>query len=85
MTKQVDEWTAEIAKAQKLKRVEVFGATCDRVPYGDEPALQGWVLKPRCRDCGVALRQLHVPGCVVEACPRCKVGQAFGCPCGELH
>lgn len=33
-----------------------------------------------CRDCGVAIGEVHVKGCVVEQCPRCG-GQYMSCAC----
>ena len=79
-------WAAKMAEAQRLKRVDVNGVIADRIPYGDETTHHhGARLRPWCRDCAVELGQLHVPGCCVERCPRCKTRQAFGCPCSELH
>lgn len=69
--------------AQFLKEVAIGGEMCERVPYGSEVAYQGLTLRANCRDCAVRLGWLHIPGCCVEACPRCKTGQAFGCPCSS--
>jgi hypothetical protein len=79
-------WAKKIEDAQRLKRVDVGGVMSERVPYGKEKSHhQGARLRLWCHDCAASLGQLHVPGCCVEACPRCKTGQAFGCPCSEYH
>ena len=75
----------EILQAQQLRQVDVFGVLSTRVPYGDESMYAGIKVQSRCRDCGSPRGWLHVPSCVVEACPRCKVGQAFGCSCGTVN
>ena len=36
-----------------------------RVAYGSDYSFE---VQERCRDCGVAIGQLHVPGCCVEIC-----------------
>lgn len=69
-------WQARIDAAQALKTVWLSGATYQRTPYGtevDDP-------RPKCRDCFVAIGQLHVPSCCVELCPCC--GEQFiSCDC----
>ena len=71
----------EVLTAQQLTEVDVSGVLSTRVPYGDESMYAGLVLKPLCRDCTVPLGLLHLVGCMVETCPRCKTDHAFGCPC----
>ncbi len=68
--------------AQAEIHVKVDGVEYARIPYGvDHPDIE---VKPQCRDCGVAVGHLHVPGCCVERCPRCRVGQAYGgCECAH--
>jgi hypothetical protein len=80
-----DHMHSDILAAQELVKVDVFGVISDRVPYGDESMYAGIEVQSRCRDCGTPLGWLHVPGCMVEACPRCKAAQAFGCPCATLN
>jgi hypothetical protein len=37
-------------------------------------------LRERCRDCGVAVGEIHVLTCSIEQCPRC-LGQYMSCAC----
>lgn len=67
-----------------------------RIPYGkeeryDEAARgQSWAKQSwdkdchdhPCHDCNVVFGQLHVPGCDIEECPRCK-WQAISCSCDD--
>lgn len=86
----VKQWQAKIAAAQDDKSITIPSVTYDRIPYGEELRLEpppGRVLKQKCRDCGCALGQLHVPTCCVESCPKCD-GQRLSCGCEdvpELH
>lgn len=78
-------WQEKIDDAQLDTAIEIGGKTYDRIAYGeDHPHMD---VRPRCRDCGVKIGQLHVPDCCVERCPACKLGQAITCLCGEpeLH
>jgi predicted Zn-ribbon and HTH transcriptional regulator len=63
----------------------------DRVPYGselrvmrdEETGTEYLIIAPipnKCRDCGVAIGELHVPFCCVEECPKCRA-QALSCLC----
>ena len=65
-------WEKAIAKAQELKQLTRGKQTYARIPY-DNPG-------KKCHDCAVKHGQLHVPGCDMERCPRCK-GQVFVCGC----
>lgn len=71
-------WSKRIEEAQEHTHDTIGGVKYTRIAYGlDYPDA-----KTRCRDCGVAHGQLHVVGCCVERCPRCK-DQAIGCGCDE--
>ena len=60
---------------------EIGGADYPRIPYGSEA--DDWGAERQvCHDCCARKGQLHVPGCDVECCPRCK-GQAISCDCLE--
>ena len=70
-------WEAKRAEAQLEPIVTLSGSDYKRIPYGNEVAHP----KPTCRDCGVAIGQLHVYlECCVERCPRCSK-QAMYCAC----
>ena len=67
-----------------------------RIPYGNEddfphplvprppdlPSYAEIAEQHPCHDCSVVKGQLHVPGCGVEKCPRCR-WQAISCGCAE--
>lgn len=72
-------WDQQIAEAQEVTHAQVGDATYPRLAHGDDDP----DASSKCHDCGCGLGQLHVPGCLVERCPRCKEGQACGCPCAE--
>jgi hypothetical protein len=77
-------WAKRIAAEQAYTTENIAGATYLRIRYGaDYPDLD---LRPRCRDCGCALGQIHVDPCCVERCARC-LGQRIpcSCPCDALH
>ena len=63
---------------------EISGRPFQRVRYVSEAKWAEFDVTPpgRCHDCGVAVGQLHHPGCGVEECPRCGV-QAISCPCND--
>ena len=71
-------WAKKIAAAQKDLTEDIGGKTYARIRYGDD--YPGAAM--RCRDCGVAHGQVHVPNCCVERCAKC-LGQAVGCPCAD--
>lgn len=74
-------WLERMEQAQKQTHVDIDGTLYQRLRYGpDHPHM---TVKPRCRDCAVALGELHVPGCCVERCARCRTGQAISCGCGD--
>ena len=71
-------WLKKIDEAQRQPTEQIGTMSYERIKYGpDYPQL---TLKPRCRDCAVALGQYHVIGCCVERCARCG-GQAITCLC----
>ena len=55
-----------------------------RGPFWKQPEakkeFQDWleIIKKSCHDCGVIVGELHLDGCDVEICPRCR-GQFIGC------
>ena len=57
---------------------------CDAEPgtrHAKGCAMGTWHRRPaECRDCGVAIGELHAMNCVVERCPACE-GQYAGCDC----
>lgn len=69
-------WQQRIDEAQDVEDVEIAGSSYPRVPYGGEVRNP----KPRCRDCGVQIGQLHILSCCIELCPICK-GQLISCGC----
>ena len=72
-------WPERIQQAQKTPTYEIGGKSYRRIPYGKEP--DDWNAdRLTCHDCCVRKGQLHVPGCDVECCPRCR-GQAMCCDC----
>lgn len=67
--------------------IDPFQQPCHRC--GTEPGqrhrdactMGTWHRRPdHCRDCGVAIGELHHMNCVVERCPRCE-GQYCSCEC----
>lgn len=72
-------WPRVKRRAQQVSHVGTTDAdgelaTDQRVRYGE--------LDPKvpavCGDCGVAVGEVHVPGCARERCPRCH-GQLISC------
>ncbi len=74
-------WAKRIGAAQSETTETRGGVPLRRVPFGEEAESPGY---PECRDCGCRRGELHVPGCCIEACPRCG-GQRIGCDCDALH
>jgi hypothetical protein len=58
-------------------RFSIQGQEFDRVRYGEGA---DDLDHPKCDDCGVLRRKLHLLGCDLEPCPRCT-GQAISCDC----
>jgi hypothetical protein len=76
-------WPAELLAAQDIEEVEIEHGKHRRIAYGDEThwdEMATLAAANPCHDCGATKGQLHVPGCDVEQCPRCK-GQMLSCPC----
>jgi hypothetical protein len=83
-------WIDDYTRAQIEKTVLLTGKRYRRIRFGKEPLWEGaseedaalWqeAIKRPCHDCGVIRGELHLEGCDVEHCPRCK-GQFLGCPC----
>src|SRR5258708_160615 len=77
---------AEIMAAQRETHLELGGVRYERIKYGDE---KGWLeIDPSfaeipCHDCSVVKGQLHLDGCDVEECPKCR-HCLLGCDCSPL-
>ena len=76
-------WQQRIDAAQNEKTADVGGQEYPRLGHGALGSNGGFDVA--CRDCAVLPGQLHVSGCMVERCPRCKVRQRFGCACVGLE
>lgn len=74
-------WPEKIHAAQRERTYEILGRKYVRIPYGSEPGVRHAETRV-CHDCAVLTGQLHVPGCDMERCPRCR-GQAIGCDCTD--
>ncbi len=84
------EWIDDYSRAQSEKTVRLSGKRHRRIRYGKEPLWENasehdaaiWreVIKRPCHDCGVIAGELHLDGCDMERCPRCK-NQYLGCGC----
>jgi hypothetical protein len=75
----IEHWADIIAKEQAAGFATIAGDDYPRIRYGaDYPDAA-----PNCWDCGVEHGQIHVWGCCVECCARCKEGQMLTCGCGE--
>jgi hypothetical protein len=67
----------EIIEAQKITHYTIDGEQFERVAYGSErPDFKATI----CHDCSVVDAQLHLVGCDVEVCPKCR-DQALSCAC----
>lgn len=75
------EWPAVIEAAQEIATVELGDAVFKRVAFGDEKNLPTDKMD-NCGDCGVLRKQLHVPDCDIEQCPKC-LGQLITCGCDQ--
>jgi hypothetical protein len=77
-----ESWPADFQDAQELVALAFDGVDYPRIPYGDER--EGWPeemeILEHCHDCDVRTGELHLPGCDVERCPRCRE-QKITCPC----
>ncbi len=69
----------QIIEAQTIRHYTVEGQRFSRIPYGAEDHWQADWLES-CGDCGVRAEQLHLVGCDIEQCPRCRQ-QALSCGC----
>lgn len=76
-------WQDEIDAAQNEKTADVGGTDYPRLGHGALGSIGGHDVS--CSDCAALPGQLHVTGCLQEICPRCKVGQRFGCSCFVLN
>jgi hypothetical protein len=86
----VFEWIDDYWQAQSEKTVRLSGKRYRRIRFGKEYLLKGmssefttvWheLMERPCGDCGVIAGELHLEGCDIEVCPRCR-GQFWGCPC----
>lgn len=76
-------WQTNMELSQRVRVYEI-GVDYPRIPYGHESDWKAFNIIPpdTCHDCGVRLGMLHVPGCDVEQCPKCK-WQAISCECNE--
>jgi hypothetical protein len=80
------EGPAEIIAAQRLTQLDFGGICYERIRYVEE---RGWLevnlhfAEIPCHDCGVVSGQLHLDGCDVEECLRCR-RQLLGCDCWTL-
>jgi hypothetical protein len=72
---------AEIVRAQEETTVELHGQVFERFRRGEEPynsVRENTAYA--CHDCAVLAGEYHVPGCDMEACPRC-FAQLISCGC----
>lgn len=72
-------WKEQINLAQDLLTYTISGIEHSRVAFGHEES-ERYTGSAPCRDCGVAIGQLHVPSCCLERCPACDC-QAISCQC----
>lgn len=79
--KMIPEWPERIRAAQADTAMWRRGGFYQRIRYGSEPDDWGADHQP-CGDCGVIKGEFHVPGCDIEACPRCR-GQSISCRCSD--
>lgn len=84
------QWIDDYSRAQQEKTILLSGKRYRRIRFGKEPlwveateehaAIWQEVIKRPCHDCGIIANELHLEGCDMERCPRCK-GQNLGCLC----
>lgn len=73
----------EIIEAQTLTHYVIDCVPIERVKYGEEKRwleIDSSYSDIACHDCAVVKGQYHVPGCDVEACPKCNKS-AIVCGC----
>lgn len=77
----------EIVEAQQLTHYVIDNMPIERVKYGGEISwleINDSFADKSCHDCAVIRGQYHVPGCDVEACPKCgKSAIVCGCNYNE--
>jgi len=76
-------WRDDILEEQEHIKLFIEGQEYLRIPFGSDDEWTeietNYSIYP-CHDCGVIKGQIHVLGCDIECCPRCKE-QLISCGC----